>query len=194
MRGIAAKVGIELERRRDHILDDVLDALLKKTKPIDVYTHTVRELRRFIHYDHSAAIMTSTREMHQLVVRVEKVVTAKGSSETLQDSPRVGHELALDSDLYRTLGPLDQPVHAVRYAGGAWHVMSGDERVLSMCAATALNSAGDGVPQEGSLSSGRLPSAGRCWASSGYPPSARAPLNRSKRICVYWSASPASSR
>jgi signal transduction histidine kinase/putative methionine-R-sulfoxide reductase with GAF domain len=151
LRGIAAKVGVELERRRDHVLDDVLDALLKKTKPIDVYTHTVRELRRFIHYDHSAAIMTSTREMHQLVVRVEKVVTAKGSSETLQDSPRVGHEVALDPDLYRTLGPLEQPVHAVRYGGGAWHVMSGDERVLSMCAATALNSTGDDLPREGSL-------------------------------------------
>ncbi|HVC79212.1 MAG TPA: GAF domain-containing protein [Chloroflexota bacterium] len=151
LRGIAAKVGVELERRRDSTLDDVLDGLLKKTKPIDVYTHTVRELRRFVHYDHSAAVMTSTREMHQLVVRVEKVVTAKGSSETLVDSPRVGHELALDPDLYRTLGPLEQPVHAVRYAGGAWHVMSGDERVLSMCAATALNAAGEGIEAEGSL-------------------------------------------
>ena len=33
LRGVCAKIGSELERRHDLTLDDVIDALLKKTKP-----------------------------------------------------------------------------------------------------------------------------------------------------------------
>ncbi|MDB5074149.1 MAG: phospho-acceptor protein, partial [Chloroflexi bacterium] len=150
LRGIALRVGNELERRRDQVLDDVLDALLRKTKPIDVYTHAVRELRRFVRYDHSASIMTARRELHQLVVRVEKVVTPKAGSETLVDSPRVGTSLCLDPDQFRTLAPLDRPVHAVRYAGGDWHLMSGEDSALAVCGITALGGQGDAVESEGS--------------------------------------------
>ena len=141
LRGIGARIGSELERRRDLLLDDVLDTLLRKTKPIDVYTHAIRELRRFVRYDHSAAIMTATREMHQLWVRVEKVVTTKGSSETLVDSARVGDGQAgigLGAEQYRALGDLDGALHAVRYAGGDWLTMSGDERALVLCDVTPL--------------------------------------------------------
>jgi len=152
LRAVAAKVGSEMERRRDLLLDDVLDALLKKTKPIDVYTHAVRELRRFVPYDHSASIMTATREMRQLWVRVEKVVSAKGSSETLVDSARVASALVgidLDPAQYQGLRGLDTPIHAVRYAGGEWRAMSGGEGGLALCPVTPLGAV-EGLPPEGS--------------------------------------------
>ena len=152
LRGVAAKVGSEMERRRDLLLDDVLDSLLKKTKPIDVYTHAVRELRRFVPYDHSAAIMTATREMRQLWVRVEKVVSSKGSSETLVDSARVASAMIgidLDPAQYQGLRGLDAPIHSVRYAGGEWRAMSGAEGGLALCPVTPLGAV-DGLPPEGS--------------------------------------------
>lgn len=150
LRSVALRVGVEIERRRDQVLDDVLDSLLRKTKPIDVYTHALRELRKFVRYDHSASIMTATRELHQLVVRVEKVVTPKGGSESLVDSPRLGTSLSLAADIGMATNPPGQPAHAVRYAGDEWHLMEGDQNALSIAAVTALGQQGDVVPPDGS--------------------------------------------
>ncbi len=150
LRSVAQRVGVEIDRRRDQALDDVLDALLRKTKPIDVYTHALRELRKFIRYDHSASIMTATRELHQLVVRVEKVVTPKAGSESLTDSPRLGTSLNLDPEFCLATNPLGQPAHAVRYAGSEWHLMRGDPSSLCVSSVTALGPHGDILPPEGS--------------------------------------------
>ncbi len=150
LRGVAQRVGVEVERRRDQVLDDVLDSLLRKTKPIDVYTHALRELRKFIRYDHSASIMTATRELHQLVVRVEKVVTQKAGSESLADSSRVGSSLSLAANVSVAENPLAQPANAVRYAGTEWHLITGDESSLGIAGVTALGVHAETVPQEGS--------------------------------------------
>lgn len=110
LRGAAERIAAELDRRHDHLLDDVLDGLLRKTKPIDVYTHTLRELRRFIRYDHSASIMTMQRGMAQMTVRVEKVLHARGRTVTLVDSPRRGRVLRLTAAQMRYLSRLEGPV------------------------------------------------------------------------------------
>jgi hypothetical protein len=110
LRGGAERIAAELDRRHDHLLDDVLDGLLRKTKPIDVYTHTLRELRRFIHYDHSSSIMTMQRGMAQMTVRVEKVLHARGRTVTLVDSPRRGRVLRLTTAQMRYLSRLEGPI------------------------------------------------------------------------------------
>src|SRR5919198_912302 len=83
LRAVADCIAAEVERRRVYLLDDVLDGLLRKTKPIDVYTHALRQLRRFIRYDHSASVMTMQQGTPQLTVRVEKVVGPRGETQTL---------------------------------------------------------------------------------------------------------------
>lgn len=110
LRSAAERIAAELERRRKDLLDDVLDGLLRKTKPIDVYTHSLRELRRFIRYDHSASVMTMQRGVAQLTVRVEKLVRARGDGETLVDSPRRGRPLRLTSAQSRYLSRLKVPI------------------------------------------------------------------------------------
>src|SRR5947209_6824367 len=146
----AACIAAELEHRRDLLLDDALDGLLRKTKPIDVYTHALRELRRFIRYDHSASVMTIQRGMAQITVRVEKVVEHRGHSTTLVDSPRRGRVLPLTAAQTRFVGELEQPLRiendgtGYRLAGrpanpdaaGLWRVLclttsSGEGSVLA---------------------------------------------------------------
>jgi len=83
-----------------------------------------------------------------------KVVTAKGSGETLVDSARVGDPqagISLSPDQYRTLVELAGPIHAVRYAGGGWLTMSGDEVALPLCPVTPLGSEGDLGPEGSQL-------------------------------------------
>ncbi|GAC1434201.1 MAG: hypothetical protein NVSMB65_08200 [Chloroflexota bacterium] len=124
LRAAAERIGAELERRRVFLLDDVLDGLLRKTKPIDVYTHALRELRRFIRYDHSASIMTMERGIPQITVRVEKVVQARGDGETLVDSPRRAHSLRLTPAQARYLGRLETAVELTNEREG-WHLAGG---------------------------------------------------------------------
>lgn len=119
LRATAERIGVELERRHAALLDDVLDSLLRKTKPIDVYTHTLRELRRFIRYDHSASIMTMQRGMAQITVRVEKVVRARGRTVTLSDSPRRGRVLHLTAGQSHYLAELEGPLELQRMDGEA---------------------------------------------------------------------------
>jgi signal transduction histidine kinase/CheY-like chemotaxis protein len=117
LRAAAAQIAAELDRRRDLLLDDVLEGLLRKTKPIDVYTHALRELRRFIRYDHSASVMTIQRGLAQITVRVEKLVEPRGSSATLIDSPRRGRVLPLTPTQSRFLGDLERPLRIDREDG-----------------------------------------------------------------------------
>lgn len=118
LRGAADRIGSELERRRVALLDDVLDSLLRKAKPIDVYTHTLRELRRFLRYDHSASVMTMQRGMSQLTVRVEKVVVPRGPTDTLVDSARRGRPLRLTAQQTRYLNRLREPVELTNDGSG----------------------------------------------------------------------------
>lgn len=110
LRGAADRIGHEAARRRQDLVDDVLDDLLRKTKPIDVYTHALRELRRFVRYDHAASVMTMQRGVAQMTVRVEKVVRARGDAETLLDGPRRGRVLRLTTAQSRYLGRLKVPL------------------------------------------------------------------------------------
>jgi len=126
LRAAAERIGAELELRRVHLLDDVLDGLLRKTKPIDVYTHTLRELRRFIRYDHSASIMTLQRGVAQITVRLEKVVRARGDSETLLDSPRRAHVLRLTTAQARYLSRLEGAV-ALNHDETGWRLDGGSD-------------------------------------------------------------------
>jgi len=118
LRTAAERIAAELERRRKDLLDDVLDGLLRKTKPIDVYTHSLRELRRFIRYDGSASVMTMQRGMAQITVRVEKVVHARGETETLVDSPRRGRVLRLTTAQARYLSRLKVPIELTNDGSG----------------------------------------------------------------------------
>ncbi|HLJ69184.1 MAG TPA: ATP-binding protein [Chloroflexota bacterium] len=127
LRGAAARIAVELERRRVEQLDDVLDTLLRKTKPIDVYSHALRELRRFIRYDHSASIITMQRGMAQLTVRVEKIVAerridADTRRESLEDSPRRGRVVRLTMPQMQFLTELKQPLHLVRDSDSPEHL------------------------------------------------------------------------
>jgi signal transduction histidine kinase/ActR/RegA family two-component response regulator len=110
LRAAGERVAAEMERRRAFLLDDVVDGLLRKTKPIDVYTHALRELRRFIRYDHSASVMTVQRGMAQITVRAEKVITRRETAESLVDSPRRGRPLRLTVAQARFLGRLRAPI------------------------------------------------------------------------------------
>jgi signal transduction histidine kinase len=135
LRAVAKRVSSEIERRRDLLLDDVLDGLLRKKKPIDVYMHALREVRRFVRYDHSASIMTMQPGTAQLVVRAEKIVGSRGNKETLSDSPRRGRDLRLTpaqaSFLLQQTGPfeLQRDDRGWRLAGsqpggaGLWRVL-----------------------------------------------------------------------
>jgi signal transduction histidine kinase/ActR/RegA family two-component response regulator len=118
LRAAAERIASELDRRRIYLLEDVLDGLLRKTKPIDVYTHSLRELRRFIRYDHSASVLTMQRGMAQITVRVEKLVRARGETETLVDSPRRGRSVRLTAPQTRYLSRLQQPIRLTNDESG----------------------------------------------------------------------------
>jgi signal transduction histidine kinase len=124
LRAAAERIAAELERRRVSLLDDVIDGLLRKTKPIDVYTHTLRALRRFIRFDHSASIMTMQRGMAQVVVRVEKVVSARGEKGSLIDGPRRGRVVRLSAQQTRYLSQLEKAIQLTKDEGG-WQVARG---------------------------------------------------------------------
>ncbi len=138
LRAAGERIGAELERRRISLLDSTLDGLLHKTKPIDVYTHALRELRRFIRYDHSASIITSERGIPQAIVRVEKVVRSRGATDTLVDSTRRAHTLRLTMAQTHYLHNLHEAIllidegqgwhlavgHDDAGAAGLWHVLS----------------------------------------------------------------------
>jgi signal transduction histidine kinase/ActR/RegA family two-component response regulator len=124
LRSAAERIASELDRRRMHLLEDVLDSLLRKTKPIDVYTHTLRELRRFIRYDHSASVLTMQRGMAQIIVRVEKLVRQRGETETLVDSPRRGRSVRLTAPQTRYLSRLQQPIRLTHDQSG-WRLPEG---------------------------------------------------------------------
>ena len=124
LRAAAERIGAELERRRVYLLDDVIDGLLRKTKPIDVYTHTLRQLRRFIRYDHSASVMTMQKGVAQITVRVEKIVGPRGERETLSDSPRRGRVVRLTTAQARYLNRLEGAVELTN-DGGGWRLAGG---------------------------------------------------------------------
>ncbi|HZU12487.1 MAG TPA: ATP-binding protein [Chloroflexota bacterium] len=119
LRAVAEKLAVELERRRVLLLDDVLDGLLRKTKPIDVYMHALRELRRFLRYDAAASVMTMQPGVTQLTVRVEKLVQQRGKGETLVDSTRRGRALRLTAPQTRYLEALRGPL-LLRNQGEGW--------------------------------------------------------------------------
>ncbi|MBV9281164.1 MAG: GAF domain-containing protein [Chloroflexi bacterium] len=133
LRAVAARIAAELERRHLYLLDDVLDDLLRKTKPIDVYTHTLREVRRFIRYDHSASVMTMQRGMAQITIRAEKAVTVRGTKETLLDSARRGRVVMLTEGQMQRLGELEEAFVLTRDDNG-WR----SNRVMSEADASSL--------------------------------------------------------
>ncbi len=124
LRAAAEHIAAELERRRVYLLDDVIDGLLRKAKPIDVYTHALRQLRRFIRYDHSASVMTMQPGVAQITVRVEKVVGLRGEHESLSDSPRRGQAVRLTAAQARYLNRLEGAVELTD-DGGGWHLAGG---------------------------------------------------------------------
>ncbi|GAC1401434.1 MAG: hypothetical protein NVSMB52_15270 [Chloroflexota bacterium] len=148
LRAASERIAAELERRRITLLDDVLDGLLRKTKPIDVYTHALRELRRFIRYDVSASVMTMQRGMSQLTVRVEKVVHSRGEADTLLDSPRRGRIVRMTPAQSGYLTRLDRPIELLN-DGDGWQIVGApaDPDAAGLWRALAL---GDGA-QEGSV-------------------------------------------
>jgi signal transduction histidine kinase len=118
LRAAAAAVTDEIERRRTAGLENSLDGLLRKTKPIDVYTHALRDLRRFIPYDHSASIMTVQRGVAQITVRAEKVVSRSGKRNSLHDSPRLGRSVRTTVKQAHFLEGLREPLELVRNGDG----------------------------------------------------------------------------
>jgi signal transduction histidine kinase len=118
LRAAAATLTDEIERRRNASLESSLDGLLRKTKPIDVYTHALRDLRRFVPYDHSASIMTVQRGVARITVRAEKVVSTGGKRSSLHDSPRLGRAVRTTAKQARFLERLRQPLELVRDGDG----------------------------------------------------------------------------
>ncbi len=118
LRAAAAALGDEIERRRAASLENSLDNLLRKTKPIDVYTHALRDLRRFIPYDHSASVMTLQSGVAQITVRAEKVVATSGRRGSLHDSPRLGRSLRTTLRQARYLDGLREPIRLIREGDG----------------------------------------------------------------------------
>ncbi|HEX8917301.1 MAG TPA: ATP-binding protein [Chloroflexota bacterium] len=109
IRAAAARIAAELERRDGQLLDRVLDTLLRKAKPIDVYTHALREIRRFVPYDFGASIVTMQRGIAQITVRAEKVVGRRGDRETLHDGPRRGRVVLLTAEESEWLSGQERP-------------------------------------------------------------------------------------
>ncbi len=74
LRRIAALLAREQQLRRQYLLIRVLDRTNRRERPIDVYGFLLDELRRFVRYDHSAAVLVLDNENNQLIVRRELVV------------------------------------------------------------------------------------------------------------------------
>ncbi len=94
LRDIAARIATELYRRKMDKLVGVITRLERKARPIDIYDGTLREIRRFIKYDHSAALLILNKERNRLIVKAERIAFEKGHSPRLRSTISLSPEMA----------------------------------------------------------------------------------------------------
>ncbi|QLQ05547.1 MAG: hypothetical protein HZY76_05245 [Anaerolineae bacterium] len=112
----------EQQIRRQYLLLRVLDRTNRRERPIDVYEFLLDELRRFIRYDHSAAILVLDSENNQLIVRQELVVTTDGG-----DRLPVPRHVDLPPDGALSLSHPHGPLAFWRQSPGAAWQHAGDD-------------------------------------------------------------------
>ncbi len=105
LRRIGALLAREQQVRRQYLLLRVLDRTARRERPIDIYGYLLDELRRFIRYDHSAAILVLDNEYNQLIVRQE-LVTSSDGTERLPVPRRVDLPPGIAQHLARSSGRL----------------------------------------------------------------------------------------
>ncbi len=122
LRRIGALLAREQQIRRQYLLLRVLDRTNRRERPIDVYEFLLDELRRFIRYDHSAAILVLDSENNQLIVRQELVVTTDGG-----DRLPVPRHVDLPPDGALSLSHPHGPLAFWRQSPGAAWQHAGDD-------------------------------------------------------------------
>lgn len=145
LRRIGTLFAREQQVRRQYLMIRVLDRTNRRERPIDVYGFLLDELRRFIRYDHSAAILVLDNENNQLIVRQELVTD---SSDRLPVPRRVDLPPAAALNLARPHRPLlfwrqppdttwqhegagEFPAQALAYGEAPWRLDSEDATTFS---------------------------------------------------------------
>ena len=125
LRHVAEKLAAEIYRRRSLKLQEVITRLEEKTRPIDVYNGALRELHRFIKYDHSAAVLILDRERNQFIVRAERITFAK------KRTPRKHAPVPLKAEMAQALASRRERLYFSKSQADPWsEALAGEELAL----------------------------------------------------------------